>query len=143
MTSAVVGRPIVAGVDGSASALHAAGWAADEAARRRVRLRLVHVVSVSALAHAGGMGPSTDFFQALESDGRQRLDEAAAAIGRSHPGVEVELDLREGDLVPTLIDESETAQLVVLGARGLGGFRGMLTGSTAVALVVHGRCQLP
>jgi nucleotide-binding universal stress UspA family protein len=44
--------------------------------------------------------------------------------------------------VPVLIEESGNARLIVLGSRGLGGFSGILVGSTAVALVVHGHCPV-
>jgi nucleotide-binding universal stress UspA family protein len=138
----IIGRPIVAGVDGSVPALDAARWAADEAARRGAALRLVHAVHISALAFAGGFGPPQDFFDALESDGRRQLAEAETAIRQAHPELDVEVDLRTADPVPTLIDLSDNARLVVLGSRGLGGFSGMLAGSTAVALVAHGHCPV-
>lgn len=41
-----------------------------------------------------------------------------------------------------MINLSQTARLVVLGSRGLGGFSGILAGSTAVTLVAHGHCPV-
>ncbi len=137
-----VGRPIVVGVDGSASALHAAHWAADEAAGRHIPLRLVYGVNTSVLAGTGGVALPQSFFDALEREGRQMLAEAATAIRQQHPGLGVGVDLYTADPVPTLIDMSEHARLVVLGSRGRGGFTGMLAGSTAVALVAHGHCPV-
>ena len=130
-------RSIVAGVDGSAPALRAARWAADEAARRRVPLRLVQVIDV--VSATGGFAPPPAFFTELESEGRRQLTEAETAILQDHPELDVELVLRTASLVPTLVALSEDAQLVVLGARGSGGFSGLLAGSTAIALVAHGR----
>lgn len=142
MTSNIVGGRIVAGVDGSASALHATRWAADEAAHRRVPLRLVHAVYASALAYAGGIGLPQDVFDGMEADGHQWLAEAETAARQAHPELDVELVLQTTHPAPTLIDESKNARLVVLGSRGLGGFTGMLAGSTAVALVAHGHCPV-
>lgn len=144
MTINIVGHPIVVGVDGSASALHAAGWAANEAARRGVPLRLVHGVdvSVSIAADVGRLGASTNFFEVLESDGRGRLAEAEAMVRQAHPQLEVAIDLLSGHPVPLLIDLSQTACMMVLGSRGLGGFSGILAGSTAVSLVTHGHCPV-
>ena len=53
VTSNVVGRHIVAAVDGSPSALDAVRWAADEAARRGMSLRLTHAVNIAAIAYGG------------------------------------------------------------------------------------------
>ena len=144
MSINIVGHPIVVGVDGSASALHAAGWAANEAARRGVPLRLVHGVDVSVYiaADIGRPSASTNFFEVLESDGRRRLAEAEAMVRQAHPQLEVAVDLLSGHPVPLLIDLSQTARLMVLGSRGLGGFSGILAGSTAVALVTHGHCPV-
>jgi hypothetical protein len=47
VSSNIVGHPIVVGVDGSASALHVPGWAANEAALRGEPLRLVRGVDVA------------------------------------------------------------------------------------------------
>jgi nucleotide-binding universal stress UspA family protein len=110
-----------------------------------VPLRLVHAVNVSPLAYTSGLGSPesfAEFFEAVESDGRARLAEAETAIRRAHPGLEFDVDLRSADPVPTLIKESGDARLIVLGSRGLGGFTGILAGSTAVALAAHGHCPV-
>lgn len=143
---------IVVGVDGSISALNAVSWAANEAAFRRLPLHLVHAVNaaLSAAAYIGRFGAPTSFFEAIEAsffeaieaDGRRHLAEAEAAVRQAHPGLEVDVDLQRGDPVPILINLSQTARLLVLGSRGLGGFSGILAGSTAVALVAHGHCAV-
>jgi nucleotide-binding universal stress UspA family protein len=142
MTSNIDRQSIVVGVDRSTSALHAARWAADEAVRRRVPLRLVHAVNTSTPAYSGGLGYPESFFDALESDGRQLLVETETAIHQAHPELDVTVELQTADPVPALIEESDNARLIVLGSRGLGGFSGILVGSTAVALVAHGRCPV-
>src|SRR5699024_5714594 len=50
------------------------------------------------------------------------------------PDVAIETDVRAGGPGSVLIEESKTAQLLVVGDRGFGGFTGLLAGSTAVAL---------
>jgi nucleotide-binding universal stress UspA family protein len=140
MSENIVGTPVVAGVDGSVSALHAAHWAADEAARRRVPLRLVQVIDVAAVTAEFPL--PGDFFMTLESEGRQKLAETETAIRQAHPELDIETTLRIDNLVRTLIDLSHDSGLLVLGARGSGGFSGLLTGSTAIALVTHGHCPV-
>jgi nucleotide-binding universal stress UspA family protein len=134
-------RPIVVGADGSAEAVSAARWAADEAGRAGTPLRLVHAVSQPAPAHSAA-GLPDEFSVALESDGRKWLDEARAAVLERRPGLEVEVDLAAGAAVPSLVGVSHAARLVVVGSAGLGGFPGILVGSTAVALVTQGHCPV-
>jgi nucleotide-binding universal stress UspA family protein len=141
MTGNLVGESIVVGVDGSPSALRAAVWAADEAVRRRARVRLVHAVTVSAFTYTGGITPPPEsFFAELDAAGGRYLAEARDAVRRAHPDLDIDTDLQHTDPAPALIEESATAKLVVLGSRGSGGFSGMLAGSTAIAVVAHGHC---
>ena len=142
MTSNVAGRHIVAAVDGSRSALDAVRWAADEAARRGLPLRLVHAVEVSTIAYGGAFGLPQDFFDALRQSGRGYLDDATAAAGKLHPELAVTADLLDGSPIPVLVDASEHAAMVVLGSRGLGGFTELLTGSTAVATIARAHCPV-
>ncbi|MFC6081750.1 universal stress protein [Sphaerisporangium aureirubrum] len=128
-------RSIVAGVDGSAPAAAAAEWAADEAARQGLPLRIVHVREPwtgedepHRDVPAGGDEPSTDV-----------LAEAAGVARKRAPGVEVTTALLNGTVVASLRAESETAAMVVIGSRGLGGFAELLLGSVGMGLAGHAR----
>jgi nucleotide-binding universal stress UspA family protein len=135
-------RSIVAGIDGSRSARTAAMWAADEAAKRGLPLRLVHVFTVP-VVRMPGVVPSSEAIRAgFVSCGREWVSEAREAVLARYPDLVVETAVREGGPVAALIQESAKATMVVLGSRGLGGFTGMLVGSTAVALAHHGHCPI-
>ncbi|GLZ40742.1 universal stress protein [Actinokineospora sp. NBRC 105648] len=134
--------PVVAGVDGSVSAHHAALWAATEAAHRQVPLRLLHAVDIAAYAHAGGFGAPHGFFEAVEADGQRMLGALREELLAVHPTLQIDTELLAADAVPALVSESAKAGLVVLGSRGLGGFSGILVGSTAVALTAQGQCPV-
>ncbi|HEX5115311.1 MAG TPA: universal stress protein [Pseudonocardiaceae bacterium] len=138
----MVGRPIVAGVDGSDSARLAASWAADEAARRNVTLRLVAAVHLPVVGYGGAVGPAVDYTDDLRADAAGHLDGLRSAILTVHPDLEVDIRVRTGPSASALIEESSDALLMVLGSRGLGGFTGVLVGSTAVVLVAHGHCPV-
>lgn len=137
-----VGLPVVVGVDGSESALEATRWAAREAQRRHVGLRLVNAVG-STTTHYGrspGFGP--DYREVLLRIARAQVAAAATAAAQVAPGVTLIQETPTGDPIPRLVAESQDAQLVVVGDRGLGGFTGLLVGSVAVALAAHAACPV-
>ncbi|MBN9099825.1 MULTISPECIES: universal stress protein [unclassified Pseudonocardia] len=133
---------VVAAVDGSPSATRAALWAADLAARRHHPLRLVHADDAYSFGYAGGLAPPQSYFDEMAAAGAQVLRDAEDVVRRAHPDLDVTVDLQTAGPVPTLIEQSNDALLLVLGARGLGGFRALLAGSTAVAMVAYGRCPV-
>lgn len=137
----VVNRPVVVGVDGSASAAQAVRWAAREAVRRGAPLVLVHAPAVipAAVPHAVALGAYRD---ALTEQGRQWLAEASTAAREAAPDVEVSTELTGGWAAEQLIGRSASAELVVLGSRGLGGFTGLVVGSIAVAVATYGHCPV-
>ncbi|NUT98226.1 MAG: universal stress protein, partial [Saccharothrix sp.] len=81
--------PVVVGVDGSASALAAVTWAAREARRRRVPLKLVHAYLVPTRGYPEIVLTGHEARQALEEQGRRWLVEAEAAA-KAAADVEVE-----------------------------------------------------
>lgn len=133
--------PVVVGVDGSISATQAVRWAALEADRRGTPLVLVHVwtpVPVS-VPHAAAFRP---YENGLIEQGRQWLTEASAVACEAAPGITTSTKLSSGSVAGQLIGSSASADLVVLGSRGLGGFTGLVVGSIAVAVATHGHCPL-
>ncbi|MCX2951419.1 universal stress protein [Lentzea sp. NEAU-D7] len=134
--------PVVAGVDGSSSALAAVRWAAADCARHHTPLKLVHGYDVPAPGHPEIVLTSNEIRRAIEEQSDNWLAEAAAAARAAAPDVEVSTErvLEYGTAL--LISESRDARLVVLGSRGLGTVTGLLVGSTALALASHGKCPL-
>jgi nucleotide-binding universal stress UspA family protein len=133
---------VVVGVDGSWSALKAVRWAAREAERRDALLRLVHVCHLVPVRHPRQIAPPLEYHAAIVEEGRHWLTEADEAARRTVPGVAVITVLHDGTPADVLVTESSTAQLMVLGSRGLGGFASLLVGSVAVALSAHGHCPV-
>ncbi len=142
MTTAHEIAPIVVGIDGSASALHAVRWAAREAERRHAPLRLVHVCYLMPVRHPRQVAPPPEYHDAHLAQGRHWLSQATDVARTAVPDVVVSTDLRDGVVADVLVRESDAAQLIVLGTRGLGGFSGLLIGSVAVAVSAHGHCPV-
>lgn len=137
-----VARTVVVGIDGSESALEAVRWAAREADRRQVPLRLVNAFGWPDTRHIGDAGFGGGSREVLLRSARKELAAAAAVADQAAPGMVVEQQLVVGFPVPVLQAEATRAQLVVLGHRGLGGFTGLLVGSVAVALAAHAACPV-
>ncbi|MEU9475480.1 universal stress protein [Streptomyces sp. NPDC048191] len=124
---------VVVGVDGSSSSDAAVVHAVRDAQRRRAKLRVVHALS----------WPVRPMYAPLDIAPMIRLADDAAQHARSvAPDVEVTDAVMVGDAVSVLSAESRTADLVVVGRRGMGGFIGMLLGSTAVSLTAHSQCPV-
>ncbi|MCK2218312.1 universal stress protein [Actinomadura sp. ATCC 31491] len=118
-------RHVVVGVDGSGPAMAAVEWAAADAGRRGLELRVVHVCEQWPYGGAG----TPCCAEALET--------AAARARELAPGIEVATRRLPGNAVEALIGESASADSVVLGSRGLGGFAGMVLGSVGLAVAGH------
>lgn len=131
---------IVVGIDGSKGSDVALQWAIDEAQLRHAELRIVHAwhppyVSGYPLAPAG-IDP-----RFVEESARETLKasmDTARASGL--PNVDGKLVLVSA--ATALIAESDEADLVVVGARGLGGFAGLLLGSVSSQVVHHALCPV-
>lgn len=130
-------RPVVAGVDGSPQSIAAAHWAAAEAGRRGALLRLVHVWPWLPHLFPGVPSPS-----ALQADTRRMLARAKADIQSEHPDLTVETALLTVSTPEGLAAAGDEAQLLVLGSRGLGGFKGVLLGSTGLATAARSQCPV-
>lgn len=135
-------QAVVVGVDGSPSALHAVRWAAHEARRRAVPLRLVHVTHIEPVRHPRQIAMPPEYRDAIIEQGRHFMDEATQTARQAVPDLPVVTDLHTGPVVSSMVTESKDAALMVLGSRGLGGFGSLLLGSAAVALAAHGHCPV-
>ncbi|MFE6282983.1 universal stress protein [Streptomyces sp. NPDC057877] len=133
---------MIVGVDGSASSLHAVEVAAYEAYLRGVPLRIVHAFGHPTGRLPTGAPPWHPGDQGLESMAHGTLARAEERARKAAPGLVIHRSVVPGDAFEVLDAEARSASLAVVGSRGLGGFAGLLLGSTAVHLAAHGTCPL-
>jgi nucleotide-binding universal stress UspA family protein len=135
---------IVVGVDGSEGGAAALEFAAGEAAFRGARLRIVSAWQVPAVAYGGHLGPPLDpaTWDAFGVRAQQVADDALAAVKKLHPSLEGEALAIEGQPADVLLEQGADATLIVVGRRGLGGFRSLLLGSVSQQVVQHAACPV-
>lgn len=141
VTEHVTRRPVVVGVDGSSSAIEAARWAAGYTARSGLPLRLVHVY-VPPVTFPSGVVDARMVRSAMRDQGKRWLADARSAVAAEVAGLVPDVVIEPAPIVPVLARESRTATILVLGTRGLGGFTGLLVGSSAMLLAERARCPL-
>jgi nucleotide-binding universal stress UspA family protein len=141
MPDQLLQRTVVVGVDGSDDALRAVRWAAVEARRWGLPLRLVNAVGWVADPE---FEPATNgnFREAMLSRGHARLATAATLAREIEPDLVVEQQLTVGYQIEVLAAEARLARMLVIGDRGLGRFEELLVGSTAVGLAAHAACPV-
>ncbi|WP_284740536.1 universal stress protein [Amycolatopsis sp. RTGN1] len=134
--------PVVVGIDGSPNSEQAIAVAFEEASLRGAPLVAVHAWNDVTYEDTRATARILTQPEALEEDEERLLGQRLAGWQEKCPDVEVRRRLVRDRPRHALIEESETARLVVVGSRGRGGFTGMLLGSTSQALVQHARCPV-
>ena len=131
------GRGVVVGVDGSDHAATALRWAHAEAQRRSTELTAMLMWGLFDQHHMDA-GASFDPAYCAD-DAREALEHAVlVALGRDESDVQTSV---VNDLPARgLVEASRTAELLVVGARGLGGFRNLLLGSVSHRCLTHSAC---
>jgi nucleotide-binding universal stress UspA family protein len=130
-------RRIVVGVDGSPGAERALEWAVEEARRSDGEL-----VAVAAWPFPGTAGHRFNVDRGLLDDARKAADQAVERVRSATERIDVRGDVSEDPPSLALVEASRKADLVVIGARGLHGFRGMWTGSVSRYVAEHAHCPV-
>jgi nucleotide-binding universal stress UspA family protein len=133
-------KPIIVGADGTDSSKAAVGWAAREAHRLHLPLRVTHVFEWE-----WGTVPYDTSNQELDLAREHAESVTATAVFearlRAHD-LKVDADPVVGSPAARLLADSEEAHLVVLGSRGRGGFSSLLLGSVSQRVATHAGCSV-
>jgi nucleotide-binding universal stress UspA family protein len=135
---------IVVGVDGSDSSREALHWAYDEAAHHGASITAVSTWHPPALPMTPpyGSAPPEGYVSQPKQNALDLLERFVADLDVREPAVDVRTVVEEGNPAEVLIKLSEKADLMVVGSRGHGGFKGMLLGSVSQHLVAHADCPV-
>jgi len=131
----MTGRVIV-GVDGSDASKRALRWAADYAVAVGSRVEAIAVWEMPATY--GWVSPVVD--EPPTATALRGLEHVVGEVVGTTP--HVELNVARGHAAFVLVEASKRADLLVLGSRGMGGFKGMLLGSVSQYCVQHADCPV-
>jgi nucleotide-binding universal stress UspA family protein len=144
MSTNVTRYGIVVGVDGSPASDAAVFWAARDAAMRNEPLALVHmfktfVPTFPQIPMPGGVA------EWQEVDGRKVLEEAVKIAKDAVPAgqeIAITTEVRPAPPVPTLVEMSKDAEMVVVGSNGRGAAARVLLGSVSSGVVHGAKCPV-
>ncbi|MFE3101232.1 universal stress protein [Nocardia tengchongensis] len=133
------GESVIVAVDESAGS--AVAWAAHTAALHHAPLHLLRVLEITPDEGLGlGTAITTQDYSHLEEHGNWVLQTAAAAAAEAAPGLTITTELATGAVVPTLLERTRQARMLVGGARGGGTLRRALLGSVSSVLARRAHC---
>ncbi len=135
--------PIVVGHDGSSFADHALRWSLELAQRAHMPVMVVRAWTMRTAPRPktqefGYVPPASDYAEAV----RERLEESTRDLLAEFPDVEVTLRVERGQPATVVVEASEGASLLVVGPRGLGGFKGLMLGSVSEHAVGTASCPV-
>ena len=135
-------RRVVVGVDGSPSAEIALRHAIRQA--RAWDAELVAVAGVPVGAGAGLLAwlPASIDHEQVLADVTEGLNVIIDRHEAEHPGLTIKRIVLDGTGAELLTEFSTASDLIVVGSRGRGGFRGLLLGSTSQAVLHHSACPV-
>jgi nucleotide-binding universal stress UspA family protein len=132
---------VIVGIDGSDTSSRALDWALDEGRLHRATVEVVHAWT---FPYGTGEKFAAVAFDStpLEDAARRTLDAAVESADTRGLPASVTRTLTIGSAAASILDAAENADLIVVGSRGLGGFKGLLLGSVSYHIVHHATCPV-
>jgi len=136
---------IVVGVDQSAGASAALRFALEEARFRQATLRVIHAWQfgyIGATGLEGWLPAAGGNLEDFRAGAEAALEQTLKEVGADSEGVTIERRVEQGSAATVLIEESQDADLLVVGSRGHGGFAQLLLGSVSQQCAQHAFCPV-
>lgn len=134
-------KPVVVGVDGSEESLRAVEWAALEAKRHSSSLRIVSAPAMPLRMHGYHASPQV-VTTALRGTSARALGAGVTRAGEVAPDLLIDTELLSGPPALAVAESGSGALMLVVGARGAGGFAAMLLGSVSRYAATRAPCPV-
>lgn len=129
---------VVVGVDKLGADNPAIRVAAQYAENHALGLALITVIPETVSVLPGSVGANRAVYEHLTGSAQALLDQVAQEIGAEHTGLRIDTSVLTGVPAVQLLEATQSAELVVVGSRGYGGFRGLLMGSVSQSVLNDG-----
>lgn len=133
-------RPVIVGTDGTENSKAAVVWAAREAQRRGLPLRIAHVFEWDWEEYRYSVG--NEYIDVSRQLAEAVVNNASRQAHAVAPKIAIETDTLIGHAAARLLDIAGQADLMVLGHRGRGGFAGLRLGSVSQRVATHAPCSV-
>jgi nucleotide-binding universal stress UspA family protein len=136
---------IIVGIDGSDHSLRALEWAIGEAAIRQTPLTVTTAIQQPAPGYGGYHVPYLGEEDVIEQARKMAQVETEQALDKAGPGSRppsVSVQAVSGLPGEALLEAAEGADMLVVGSRGIGGFKRLLLGSVGVQVTHHAHCPV-
>lgn len=133
---------IVVGLDGSEYARRAVRWAAAEARTHRYELHVVTAFDPPDLVGVPGARFPVERIDESEERAHSHQQRWLSEALNDEPDLAPITEVRVGRPAEQLLEVARGADLLVVGSRGRGGFRGLLLGSVSLQCVTHADCPV-
>lgn len=133
---------VVVGIDGSEHSRLAFRYALEAAALRGKKVTTVTSWNVEVENGIVVTEPGSPEWEAVDTRYRTMAEERIAEDRKAHPDIEVTVEVHHGRAADTLVEVADGADLLLVGSRGRGGFRGMLLGSVSQRVLSLATCPV-
>ena len=135
-------KTVVVGIDGSPGSRKALTWAATEAAEHGAELVVLNVWEHTLPPPTGSVSVSEHYVpESSQHTAEQLVAEIKEVLG-DNPPVVVQPSVKQGNPAKVLIEQATNADLLVVGTRGHGGFRGLVLGSVSQHVAGYAKCSV-
>jgi nucleotide-binding universal stress UspA family protein len=131
---------IIVGIDGSDYSRRALEWAVGEAAIRRAPLTVLTVRQPAAGAQC--WGHDADLAEHASKAAREEADSVLEQLDAGARPATVSITAVVGLPAEEILSAARDAEMIVVGARGSGGFKKLLMGSVTTQVTHHARCPV-
>jgi nucleotide-binding universal stress UspA family protein len=133
---------IIVGIDGSTHSRQALEWAVNEAAVRHAPLTVLAVHQALASYWGGPVLADQDLTKRAGEAAREETDILLEKFGEEERPPSVTVRAVTGVPAEELLDAAADADMIVVGARGVGGFKRLLMGSVCTQVTYHAHCPV-